>query len=185
MTSALQVGALYNPSRRSWPETPQYNCRGGEHELLLLLGAPSRSEVDAVAAGEAALALLWTPPVICLAYRFGPEGGGIPWSDTPFTVHLVPEHERTLPPAEDQAIFRTVLVDAETGIVRSLRVQLLPAGFTGALHAAIREQAAAPWDRAAYDAAVDRLLATHSSEQVAASASHVATLPEKTQVARA
>lgn len=50
---AYEVGQLYHPSLRSWPETPQYNYRSGEHELVLFLASPSLREVEDVREGEA------------------------------------------------------------------------------------------------------------------------------------
>jgi hypothetical protein len=95
-------------------------------------------------------------------FRFGDRPDrGIPWSDAPSSVHLtaaeqggvlaVPDPHITL---ESRAVLEIVLVDAATGIIKALRDVSLSPEFTRALHQAIREQAEAPFDRRAYDRAL-------------------------------
>lgn len=171
---AYRVGALYLPGRTSWPEGTDYSYRSGGHELRLFWRSPSASEVRNVKSGPASFALSIHGPVIFLLYRFG----GMPWSDQPFTIHLVPEDQRAVPPptgiSEGRALLTTILVDASTGIVRVLRALSWSPAFTAAMHLAIREQDAAGWPgQAAYDRALadtyrhyptaDALLATARS----------------------
>lgn len=182
MSHPIAVGLPYNPKRRSWPEVSQYNFRGGEHELALFFASPSRSEVQAVAAGEVELAVYVDQPAIVLLYRFGREGAGIPWSDAPYSWHLVPRHERKLPPElGGQDTLRIVLVDAGSGLVRALRLVLLPEVFTLALRAAIVDQASAPWDSEAYGKHLAGLYATFPDCAVMArAAGHLTTVAAKT-----
>lgn len=164
--TTLSVGQLYNPLRTQWPECSQYNYRSGAHELLLFFGSPTDREVKAARKGKAEFALFVRQPVIILAYKFG---DGIPWSDAVFSIHLVPESERDLPSAdlesEVRATLQVLLVDAHTGILRALRLVSFSPAFTRALHTGIREQAAAPWDSARYDAAVAELYALYPSSE--------------------
>lgn len=181
MNHPIAVGLPYSAKRRSWPECSQYNFRGGEHELALFFGDPSRAEVDAFASGAGDLALYVESPVIVMIYRFGVEGAGIPWSDAPYSWHLVPAHERKLPPElGGQDALRIVLVDAGTGLVRALRLVLLPEAFTAALRVAIIDQASAPWDLTAYDKRLAGLYTTFPDCAVMArAASHVVKLAPK------
>lgn len=166
---AYRVGEPYIPGRTSYPEAVQYSYRGGAHELLMWLADPLEREVRDIARGDCELALFVEQPLLILLYRFGKT---LPWSDAPFAFHLVPQAERSLPEptgvAEPHALLQVTLVDAVTGIVRALRmIALLPA-FTTALHLAIRDQAAAPWDPAAYDRALAALFGRASSAALAA-----------------
>jgi hypothetical protein len=180
MSHNLRVGAPYNSNRRSWPEGAEYNFRGGEHELLLLFPDPSAEEIAAVATGEAELALFVEQPAVLLLYRFGGEGGS-PWSDAPYTWHLVPAYERPLPTDEEQTALRVVLVDAGDGIVKALRLVLLAPGFTKALHDAIHAQAATPWNAKRYDAKLKVLYERFpKSAEMARAAGHLTTLSPKT-----
>lgn len=169
----LRVGQLYIPGRTSYPEAVQYNYRSGGHELLMWLANPRESEVEAVRAGPCQFALLTWRDVIFFLYRFEHLRGGIPWSDAPFSIHLVPPDQRTLPaplseiahdPDEARALLQIILVDAGTGIVRALRAVTLSPAFTAALHAAIRAQAERPWPGdAAYDAQIQAAYAAYPS----------------------
>lgn len=115
----LEVGGPY-PSRL--PESVQYNYRAGQHELLMVLGGLSGREVQDIRRGTCEFALYVEGPVIDLLYRFGQA---IPWSDAPYSWHLAPVRERTLPELEPtletRAVLSVVLVEARTDIVRALR----------------------------------------------------------------
>lgn len=162
--SVYRVGELYHPTRRSWPEVALYQYRGGSHELVLFLPRPTSREVRAVRQGLASFAFYADQNLLVLLYAFG---DGLPWSDAPFSWHLLPEAERVLPPetrGEERALLSVVLVDAETGIIRALRVVTLSPTFTRLLHDAIREQAARPWPGdALYDAQLAALYQRYPS----------------------
>lgn len=162
------IGQLYNPNRTRWPETSQYNVRIGYHELILLLSKPSEREVKSLRRGPAEFALHIEPPVLLLLYRFEP---GLPWSDAPFSIHLVPESERDLPSSletpESRALLHVLMVDVATGILRAIRAVSLSAAFTVELHRAIREQAILPWDPDAYDTKLAEVYSSATSEHLA------------------
>jgi hypothetical protein len=168
----LEVGKLYNPNRRRWLEGVQYSYRGDQHELVLFFEGPTAREVEAVRRGTSEFALTVAPPLVVLCYRFG---DGIPWSDAPFTYHLVPESERSLPPeveegAATRACLLVFLVDAGTGILRVIRQVSFSNAFTARLHRAIREQALSTWDKSGYDRALAGLYRRHSAQDLASMA---------------
>lgn len=153
----LAVGEPYIPGKTSWPEVVEYNYDLNGHELRLFFGSPTDQEIRSVRRSPVHLALLVEGPVIYLVWRF--EGFGS-WSDGPFSIHLVPADRRATPPVssgEQRALLQIVLVDAHTGILRAIRAVTLPPHATQRLHAAIREQEAQPFDRRAYDAALQAL----------------------------
>lgn len=151
----LEVGEPYIAGRTSWPEAVEYNYRAGAHELRMFFDSPRAPTINSVRAGAADFALVVEPPVIFLLYRFAPA---IAWSDAPYSCHLVPEDQRTLPDAEGpqtRALLHVVLVDAGTGLIRALRLVTFSPAYTRALHDAIREQASSPWlSGPTYDAAL-------------------------------
>jgi hypothetical protein len=168
----FEVGKLYNPNKQRWLEASQYSFRGGQHELVLFFSNPTPQEVEAVRRGTAEFALDVELPLIVLCYRFC---DGIPWSDAPYTYHVLSEHERGLPPETDGSTIRALLlvflVDAETGILLAMRQVTLSPEFTTRLHEAIREQALLPWDRAEYDRALAELYRTRSTSVLVKTAS--------------
>jgi hypothetical protein len=151
---AYIVGQPYHPSRKTWPQISQFNYRGGELELILFFDRPSPAEVAAVKQSPAEFGIYHEHDQIVLCYRFNP---GVPWSDAPYSYHLVPEPERVPPPSPDQlgpdarAILSILLVNATGGEVLALRAVSLSPVFTRALFAAIGAQAQLPWDSADYD----------------------------------
>jgi len=153
----LEVGKPYLPDRARLEPRAEYNCRGGQHELLLCLSGLTEREVEAVRKGEAELGLVIWGDVLFFLYRFGEA---IQWSDAPYSWHLVPAGERELPepPAttETRALLSVVLVDADRNVVRALGAVTLSPDFTRELHRAIRRQAARPWPAEDYDAQLRR-----------------------------
>ena len=160
---AISVGQLYHPARTTWPETAQYQYRSGQHELVVFMREPTAAEVRDYRKGRARFSLVVQQPVILMLYRLGAE----PWSDAPYSWHLVPEPERDLPSADlesgKRSALQVVLVEAATGIVRALRLVSWSPPFTRTLHAAIREQAAAPWDAQLYDTVLAQLMRRESA----------------------
>jgi len=84
--------------------------------------------------------------ILFFLYRFGQA---IKWSDAPYTWHLVPEDNRVPPepPAtpNTRAVLHVVLLDANTGIVRALRLVTLSPDITRTLYEAIKSQTETPW----------------------------------------
>lgn len=162
----LTVGEPYHPSRRQWPEGATYNFRAGAHELVLFFDRPTDRETGAIRRDRMDLAVTAEGDVIILSWRFGTA----PWSDAPYSWHLLPEAERVEPatPEGNGALLSVVLVDASTGLVRAFRAVSMSAEFAAALEGSIREQILRPWPgREAYDRELARIYATSSSETIA------------------
>lgn len=153
MPHKISVGELLVSGKTSWPQTCEYNYYHNGHELRLFYATPTEKEVEGVKKGECEFAFLADGPVIFVMYRFGQA----PWSDTPYSWHLVPDDMKPAMPtspqtAETRAILSVILVDALTGIVKALRAVTFSPHFTHLLHAAIAAQASTPWvGRKAYD----------------------------------
>jgi len=141
----IEVGRPYVAGITQWPQTGEYNYIGGEHQLRLFWDSPTAQEVREVRRGVAQFAFVHQNQVIFFLYRFGM----MPWADAPFSIHLVPASYRQLPPPsigpDARALLRIILVDASTGIVKAARLMTFSPDFSGALEAAIRKQAEAPW----------------------------------------
>jgi hypothetical protein len=175
-----EVGKPFAPGATR-PEGAEFNWRSPECELVLCLASPSPDEVEAARIGPAEFGLYHEGDQIILCYRFRPAAGrksGMPWSDAPYHIGRLaaagrPAAEAVPPPdpaglsAEARQLLHVVLLD-ERGIVRVLRAVTLSPEFTRALYAAIRDQASRPYDRAAYEAGLDRLYARYTSDRLVA-----------------
>lgn len=173
-----EVGKLYT-ARTHWPELAQYNYRGGEHELVLFFNHPTPEEIHDVARGEVDFALYERGAQIVMLYRFGQA---LPWSDAPYSIHLVPTEERVLPPetAEGAELLHVVLVNAATGIIAALRAIAIPQDFLQVLYSAIHRQAALPFTRAIYNGELESLFARYDSAALAGLATvRFSSKPEK------
>lgn len=141
-----EVGKLYSPNRTRWPEAVDFNYRQGVFELRLFFGSPSSREIRDVERGPCEFALFTEGDLVVLLYRFGQT---VAWSDAPYSWHLVPQEQRTLPEAalggERRDTMQIILIDAATGIIRALRIVSFSPAFSAALRLAIREQASRPW----------------------------------------
>jgi hypothetical protein len=159
----------------------QYNYRGGEHELLLFFNKPTPDEINAVRVGEAEFALFVERSLIILLFKFG---DGIPWSDAPYSIHLIPKEKRKEAPETTDtqyALLHIVLVDASNGVINALRVISMPPEFTQALHRAINAQLNMIFTSSAYNGELENLFERYSSETLAQMAYlHFTSAPRQT-----
>lgn len=149
-TRAEKVGEVYPGLSFPVAEIGEYNYFDAGHELRLFFRSPRRAEIEAVKRERAEFALLVEGSVIFFLYRFG-FSDGVPWSDAPYTLHLVPEERRQVPTGSGRALLTVVLADAQSGVVRAIRAVTLSEEFTATLHETIRDQAASRWSQAEYD----------------------------------
>jgi len=164
---AFKVGELYNPAKTSWPEAIQYNYRGSGHELVLFYAHPTPEEIREVGKSPVSFAVAVNKATLYFCFRFADKA----WSDTAFSIHLVPEAERFLPlmPSTPQGrTFITIfLVDGATGILKVMRAVSFSPEFTQALHGLIREQATQPYPgNDAYERDGIRYYSLNSSNQI-------------------
>ena len=148
----IHVGQPLVEGQTRWPEAGEFNLYDNGLELRLFFRRLSKAEVRGVEQGECRFALVAEGDVLFFLYRFA----DLPWSDAPYSWHMVPPDRRVLPAMQDtgetRGLLHIILTDAETGIVQVLRTVTLSVDFTRALLGAIRVQASTPWcDQAAYD----------------------------------
>lgn len=174
MPTIYKVGQPYSPTKRNWPEGVDYNYRAGEHELRLFFRSPNPQEVESVRTGPSQFAFTVLDGIIFFCYRFGPA---LPWGDCAYSIYLIPENERTVPemPKTDveRALLTTMLIDAENGIIRAMRVTSFSPRFTRELHQAITNQANIPFP------GMEQHLARGLAIQAKYTSAHLATVMAK------
>jgi hypothetical protein len=135
----LAVGELYDPNRTSFPTTEQVRLGRSTAELVRFWSNPSAEEIASHDRGAAHFAMVdESPALLILAYKYG----DLDWCDVPYQAHRLTTDNPTWPqggPAE-QIAFRTVLVDADTGVIRSLRYDVWSVEFSNAVRVAVAEQ---------------------------------------------
>lgn len=144
----FEVGRRYPGGgfRFPMPEVAQYNFDEAGHVLQLFWPGVSEWETKAVRKGEASFALAVVEPAIFFCYRFG----NMPWSDSAYSVHLVPEERRSTTgidseTGEPRNLLEVHLVDARSGVLRAMRAFGLDRDFTDAFEEALQKQLAAGW----------------------------------------
>ncbi len=154
--SARQVGEVFDPAYSQYDEGARYLYTGGAHDLTLFWIAPTGAEIEGLRSQPIEVGLFSHGPAAFFLYKIKDV---CEWSDVAFNAHLVPEAERQLPNETpgDRARLRITLVDAETGVIQAKRLVSLDKVMTQAVKHAMAEQAAAPFNRLIYDAAVQEV----------------------------
>lgn len=146
-----RVGKIYHPGKTHWQDGTDFNYRSNTLELRMFFSKLTHSDIRAIRNGSCTFALAVTGNVIWFLFEFGKAS---PWSDNSYSIHLVAENERTIPPvlkSGEMALLTIILVSAEDGIIRALRQISLGHDFSKTLFDAIREQSSRPFNRAEHD----------------------------------
>jgi len=149
-----EVGKIYHPGKTHWQQGTDFNYRANSLELRMFFSKLTRQDIRAIRDGRCTLAFAVIDDLIWFLFEFGPA---CPWSDNSYSIHLVPEQERTIPPIlqpGERATFYIILVHAETGIIAALRAISLGHDFSKALYDAIRDQANKPFSPTKHDQAI-------------------------------
>lgn len=153
------------------PEGCHFDYREGLPILILSFPRPTPDEVQSIARGPMALRLLGSDLALCVLFRFGREGGGLPWSDAIFEWHRVAPEQRVLPELDDLRAWLVLLLDSGTQCVQAIRYVTPDAAFQRALWTAMRAQAARPApDRGLVTQYVHALQSLSSAQLAAAAA---------------
>lgn len=160
-----RVGTIYHPGKTRWQDGTDFNFRSGVLELRMFFSHLSGSDIRAIKNGPCTFALAVIEDIIYFLFEFG---RACPWSDNSYSIHLVSENERTVPPElkpGEMATLTIILVSSEDGIIRAMRQISLGHDFSKALYDAIREQATQPFDRAEHDARIARVYRQYPTTQ--------------------
>jgi hypothetical protein len=156
----LTVGQPYDPGRRMWPEGADYNFRAGTHELRIFLTRATAAEVAAAQEGKIDFGLLIDLPELYIVSRFfdprDPTRRVMAF-DCSYSIHRIAAADRTPPPATEEispalrSLVSVILIEATTGVVLAFRALTYSPEFTRAIHRAIADQLALPYDQATHE----------------------------------
>lgn len=150
----LQVGELYAPEITSWP-TERFECRyfDGNHLLQICDASITEKTLEAFHYGQIHVGLFQRNQVLHILFRIE---GFYDWSDQAFTMMRVDPADRALPalaPGEHTGI-NFFLVDANTGVIRAMRLVTYSAHASQVLHRILKEQLAAQQPQQVFEYAV-------------------------------
>jgi hypothetical protein len=157
------VGEPYDPKIKSWPpDVSVFQFTTGGMGLAGFLSNPTPNEIRDWKTGRAQFALFAEADVIMILYKIGAS----PWSDAPWTAHLVPPDDRPdtgpLPTKETRHLLQLTLVNSDDGIIKVFRATSLSPDFSRALNSAVQNQLFRPWPgKAEYNVQVDHIYARY------------------------
>lgn len=141
------VGKLYAPGRTQWPEATDVDVRGGQLTLRLFWKDLRAPVVQHVKRSPIEVGLAVQNGLVFLLYRIE---GASEWSDQPVSYVNIAPSDRQLPPElQDRQLLlvQIHLVDADTGLLRALRVFSVSSRFATAWRTAMAgDLTLAPWE---------------------------------------
>lgn len=167
---SFQVGKLYMPGKTSWPEASYFNYDAAGLTLTIFARNLKDDEIEAVKSGQIELALYENQPAIFLMWKI--RGFG-PWSDAPYTIHVVPKdrqpdiESRKLVKEGEMLGLQITLVEGTTGIIKVLRYVSTSTQFTILLNEAVDRQLKQPFNEQFYNQHINKLYARYTSDAMA------------------
>jgi hypothetical protein len=130
----LTLGQPYWEGVASWPDGRfEYRYFGGHHLLQLCLAKLSERDIAAFSEGQVHVGFYVRQAVLFILFKIE---NLMDWSDQAFSIQLVGSEDRELPPhiAGTHQALSLVLVEAETGLVRGLRMVTYSKHASALLH---------------------------------------------------
>jgi len=158
----LEVGQLLQEGKTKYQEGVIFDFQQAGPLLYLFFNSPTETEIESIKKGEFEIGFYQKDEVIFIMAKFQ----GMPWMDAPYSVHLSQ-------PFEFQEItegkgfgLTTLLVDANTGILKAIRYSGLSTEFSRKLRIAIENQKNISWDERSYNQKIDMIYDNYSTDDL-------------------
>ena len=154
----------------------RYDCRYGHHELILYHTPIDQAIIDAFNNATIQFATWPDPPVLWLLYHID----GYEWADAPFTIYNIEPEGRfnePLPTPQARYTLTMLLVDADSSLIRAIRVATIPPRTSRIIHNSVEQQLRTPFDAQTFSDHVNRTYREHPyTESMIEHASSIETL---------
>lgn len=139
----LEVGKLFQEGKTRYQEGVRFDINDGGMDLIICYGSPTSKEKEAIKKESMKYGYLVQNNVILMFFKFGRED----WMDSSFSVHSA-IHLSELPEIRDEEGFglHVYLIDANTGILKAMRLIGLDTTFSRMLKNDIIKQKELPVD---------------------------------------
>lgn len=156
------VGQLFEEGKTSYQEGARFDLREEGAFLFFYYKAPTYIEIEDITGGKIELGLYIKEEMIFALFKFGGQN----WFDAPYTVHLSPKYE--FKKLEDHlgVPMHVFVIDANTGIIKGMRLIALPNKFTGYLYSAVVNQKTLPFDKEKYFQKINQIYGNYSTEDI-------------------
>ena len=132
------------------------------------LCSPTAKEIEAFAVNKPLrVGLFYRDDVMFMLFRFG----DLPWMDAPYSPHLSPANPIQYIPDGQGLAMTCILTDVPSGVIKqNIRAVGLSTMFTRQFSMVARDVLAQPFDPAAYNRAIARLMRQYSTRDMVAGA---------------
>jgi len=157
----LEVGKLFKEGKTKYPEGIRFDINDGGMDLIIYYRSPTSKEKEAIKKGSFKHGYMVHDNVILMFFKFGQQA----WMDSPFSIHNA-INLTELPEVGDGDGYGLLiyLVDANTGILKAMRMIGLDTTFSRALRSDVLKQRDMPYD--GFDQNLGRLYQKQTDELV-------------------
>lgn len=167
----IALGQPFIEGVDSWPDG-RFEYRifgGGTHMLQFCMGKLKARDIEAFSLGTVHLGLAKVNRTLFMLFRIA---GFMDWSDQAYHIQLQNPLDRELPPHEPNThqTLNLVLVEAETGLVKGMRMVTWSRPTTAVMNRLLREQLQESFDKEEHARRVEEVYAKfpHSRDLVRA-----------------
>ncbi len=159
----FEVGKLFEEGITSYEEIAKFEFTESGPALFIFFKKPTENEIESIRTGDLKIGFTEINGIIFMLFKFA----GIPWMDAPYTIHLSP-------PVEPQKVeegtgygLQIFLIDANTGILKTMRLIGMGTGWSRAFREAILRQKEMPFDLKLYETNINNTYKTFTPKDLA------------------
>lgn len=174
MLQTMSVGELLIPGKKAYPEGMMLEYTTSGPIVILSFGNPTDKEIEGAKNGQIEMAYYETEQILFLVTKIAGCGG---WLDAPFNIRIYDDKNIEFDWSEEIVdgsglAMQIVLVDANTGIIKAMRLIGTHTKFAKGFRAAILRQFEKTFERNRYMSTLNEIYARLSSDDMAKRAEH-------------
>lgn len=159
----LEVDQLLKENITSYPDGSRFDITDSGSTLFLYLSKPTSEEIQAIKRGKFQIAYYVDDDVIFILLKFE----NMNWIDAPYNIHLSKQLTKINKIEDGQGLSLTILlVDASSGILKSMRLIGLPSEFSKNLKNDIDNQSLVDFDIQKYDLKVISICKEYTTDEL-------------------
>lgn len=137
MLNKLELGKLFNEGVTKYKEGIVFDIDDKGSNLIIRFNTPSNSEIKAIKQGKLKCGYYTEGEAIFMLFKFE----GIQWMDAPYSVKLSKNSTKIQDINDGQGLALNIyLIDANTGVLKSMRLVGLPTAFSRKLKSVVERQ---------------------------------------------
>ncbi|MZK49025.1 hypothetical protein [Clostridium beijerinckii] len=143
MLNKLEIGELFNEGVTKYKEGIVFDIDDNGCNLIIRFNSPSNNEVKAIKQGSLKCGYYTEKEAIFMLFKFD----GIEWMDAPYSVELSKKLTKIHEINDGQGLALNIyLIDADTGILKAMRLIGLPTAFSRKIKVIVERQRSMPFE---------------------------------------